>query len=278
MNSVPVKLRGVHMKVTKIRHAWPEGKNFEIIRPNGTLDDYIFLHFWNPMQLFYRGKMITTLPNACIIFSPGAMQHFGSKDACVHDWMHITADVGQLLDEYGIETERLYYPKNHEFITDLVRKIEIEIKSHYSYGEELSQSFLRELLLRFAREVSFAEDSENLNGQTKQQLKHLRGLLHSDYTKRWNVSDMANYINLSTSYLYSAYKKLYGVSPVQDLINIRIQRAKSMLAESQKSVSEIAAMIGYSNPSHFIRQFTKNVGVSPLKYRQNNLLEHRDIL
>ncbi len=265
------------MKVVKIRHAWPEDKDFEIHRPNGTINDYVFLHFWNPMQIFYRGKMITTFPNACIIFSPGAPQLFGSKDSCVHDWVHITSDVSDLLEQYQIETEHIYYPRNHEFITDLVRKLEVESKSEDPYCDELCECFINELFVRFAREVKSENNSEAINYQTKEQLKCLRRILHSDYTKRWDVSDMAKYINVSPSYLYSAYRRFYGVSPIQDLINIRMQQAKTMLTESQKTVNDIAASLGYSSSSHFIRQFTKTVGVSPLKYRQNNLLENRDI-
>lgn len=265
------------MKALKIRHAWHEDGDFEIFRPNGTLSDYIFLHFWNPMQILYEGKNITTFPNACIIFSPGAPQHFSSKEDSIHDWMHITDDVSDLLREFGIETERIYYPKNHKVITDMIRQIEVESKAKNPYSDELVSCLIREFFVRFAREVSKENDSGKLNGQTKEQLKQLRIILQSDYARHWEISDMARYINLSPSYLYSAYKKLFGVSPMQDLINTRMQQAKSLLAESKKSVRDISESLGYASQSHFIRQFTKNVGISPLQYRQNNSLENRHI-
>jgi len=265
------------LKPTKIRHAWSEHKDFELFRPNGTLNEYIFLHFWNPMRILYKGNNITTFPNACIIFSPGTPQHFGSHEETIHDWVHITPDVAELLDKYNIETDRIYYPKNHGFITDIIRRIEVESRSEGMYSDMICDCLIRELIIRLARAVNSKSDTERLNRQSKEQLKQLRRMLHFDYAKRWDISDMAKCINISPSYLHSAYKKLYGVSPMQDLINIRIEQAKSMLAESQKSIADIAREVGYTSSTHFIRQFSKNVGVSPLKYRQNNLLEHRNV-
>ncbi len=265
------------MKVTKIRHAWREDADFGIYRPHGTLNEYVFLHFWNPMQMFYRGEMITTFPNACIILSPSEAQQFGCKDACIHDWMHISEDVGAVLSEYEIEANCIYYPRNHEFITDIIRRIEVESKTGDTYSEDLCACLVRELLVRFAREVHSEADAKSLNGQTREQLRKLRRILHFDYMRNWEISEMAKYINVSPSHLHSAYKKLYGVSPIQDLINIRIQQAKSMLSETQRSVSDIASALGYASATHFTRQFTKIVGISPLKYRQSNLLENRHI-
>lgn len=263
------------MKVLKIRHAWPEAADFGIYRPHGIANEYIFLHFWNPMQILYRENMITTFPNACIIFSPGESQRFGSHDSCIHDWMHISEDAGEILDKYGIQANCIYYPHSHEFITEIVRKIEVESKKNDVFSKEIIDCMLNELFARLAREIQNESDNKNINGQIKDQLQRLRYTIYSDCTKHWEISEMAKYINISPSYLHSAYKKLYGVSPTQDLISVRMEQAKSLLAGTQRSVSSIAENLGYANTTHFIRQFTKNVGVSPLKYRHNNLLEKR---
>ena len=262
------------MNVLLIRHAWSEGKNFKISRPNGA-PEYIFLHFWNPMNIMYEGEMITTSPNACIIFSPSTPQYFGCSDTSVHDWMHLTNDVSELLEEYQIETEKIYYPKNHEFITDIIRRLEVEHKAGNAYGDELCDCYIRELFARMAREIHSGSENDVMCNQIKTQMSSLRQLICSDYTRKWKISDMTKYANISPSYLYSAYQKLYGVSPIQDLINVRMQKAKSMLSETQRSVNYIATFLGYSNTSHFIRQFTKSVGMSPLKYRQTNKIVKR---
>ena len=55
------------------------------------------------------------------------------------------------------------------------------------------------------------------------------------------------------------------------LITIRMQQATILLSDNKESVNEIAEMLGYPNTQQFIRQFTKSMGISPLKYRKSAL-------
>ncbi len=263
------------MKVIDTKHAWIKD-DLLINRPNGLKDMYLFLHFWNHMQLSSNDGEMFTQPHACIIYAPGERQFATGQKSWQHDWVIISPEIKTVIDKFGIETGKVYYPKNYKFITEIIRKIEIEHTTRDEYSDAICECLLTELFTIFARELGENDANRGLNRQTRVQLNHLRNILHINYTKKWNINDMANYIHLSPSYLYSAYKKLYGVSPVQDLINIRMQQAKTMLTESHRSIKDISEWLGYTYPTHFIRQFTKNVGVSPLKYRQNNLLEHRN--
>ncbi len=263
------------MKVIDVKHAWIKDELI-IDRPDGFADMYLFLHFWNPMQVMSDNKKMFTSSNACIIYSPGEAQFATTSGKWQHDWVIVTPEIKDTLDKLDIETGRIYYPRNYKFITDIIRKIEIEHAVNDKYSDEICECLLTELFTVFSREISDNKNSGGLNRQTRVQLEQLRKDISVNYTKKWDINDMANYINLSPSYLYSAYKKLYGVSPIQDLINTRIQHSKTMLAETQRSIKDISEWLGYTYPSHFIRQFTKKVGISPLKYRQNNMLEHRN--
>lgn len=265
------------MKVIDVKHAWIKD-DLLIDRPDGLEDMYLFLHFWNPMQLVLNGETVFTQPNACVIYAPGERQFATAEGEWQHDWLIISSEVGSLFEKFGIVSQKVYYPKNHEFITETVHKLEIEHTSRDEYSDAICKCLITELVTIFARETNEDENKSKraLNGQTKFSLERLRNILRVNYMKKWDLENMADYVNLSASYLSSAYKKLYGVSPVQDLINIRVMQAKTMLTESHRSIKDISEWLGYSHPSHFIRQFTKNVGISPLKYRQNNMLQHRN--
>ena len=54
-----------------------------------------------------------------------------------------------------------------------------------------------------------------------------------------------------------------------DVINGKIEKAKEILSETGCTVSQVAAMCGYDNEEHFMRQFKKIVGVTPTGYRKN---------
>ena len=82
---------------------------------------------------------------------------------------------------------------------------------------------------------------------------------------------MAKKAGFSQSRFYAVYKALFGVSPVNDLINVRLNKGKSYLTMTKKSVEEISELLGYDNTTHFIRQFKDRVGVSPTKFRKQNI-------
>ncbi|HPT30394.1 MAG TPA: helix-turn-helix domain-containing protein [Prolixibacteraceae bacterium] len=85
-----------------------------------------------------------------------------------------------------------------------------------------------------------------------------------------SVSYFADKLNLSANYLGDLVKKESGFS-AQDKIQLRmISLAKEMMFDPHKSISEIAYQLGFKYPQHFTRMFKKEVGVSPVEYRNLN--------
>ena len=70
------------------------------------------------------------------------------------------------------------------------------------------------------------------------------------------------------------FKRATGVPPSQYLIKLRIDAARRLLRETQKSVITIANEVGYSSPSHFARLFRKETGISPSDFRRERQTAH----
>mgnify|MGYP003296011420 CR=1 FL=1 len=66
------------------------------------------------------------------------------------------------------------------------------------------------------------------------------------------------------------FKKITGKSFNEYLNYIRIYKAKRMLVDSEKNISEIAYDIGFSTPSYFINCFRAQTGITPMAYKQAN--------
>lgn len=262
------------MKITKIRHSWPEIANFVLNRPRGS-DEYIFLHFWTPMQILIDGQIITTKPHACIIFNTGTPQYFTAPEIFTHDWMHITGSVAKYIEYFNLKFDTIYYPKNYDFITELIRELEQEFTSHSEYYLDIENFKIKELFAKLSRAVNENETRIPLNAKTIELLKTLRLNLCTNYSEQWTIESMAKFIGLSPSYLYASYKMYYKISPIKDLISIRIERSKSLLSSTNITTQDIAKALGYANTTHFIRQFTKNVGVPPSSYRKQHELTTR---
>lgn len=257
------------MQITAIRHAYPEKAGFFVERQRGH-EQYTFLHFYNSVELCTQGRRIMTAPHALILYSPKMPQYYKSAEPLLHDWMHFTGDVSDLLKESGWQPDTVYYPPRSEFITEQMAAMEAEHLDGREGAARILDLKAQELFLKIGRSLSEGE-REAVSRETVQKFRQLRGEVFSSLDERWTVSDMAGRVHLSPSRFFAVYKAVFGISPTEDLIEVRINTAKNRLLYEDNAIDDLADALGYQNTTHFIRQFKKRVGVSPAKYRR----EHR---
>lgn len=82
------------------------------------------------------------------------------------------------------------------------------------------------------------------------------------------IESIAGEFGISTSYLRREFSKVYGISPVVFLRDVRVNNSKNMLESGYLSVEEIAEHCGFSSASYFIQVFHKTVGETPARYRE----------
>ena len=98
-------------------------------------------------------------------------------------------------------------------------------------------------------------------------------LINSDYCNpALTNAKLANGCNISEVYFRKLFTKHFGISPKQYIIELRIQKAKQLLAEDAMSVSVISEKCGFSTPYHFCRLFKQHTGITPSEYRKDNLI------
>lgn len=257
------------VKISAIRHAWPEKEPyFEIYRPNGNAH-YVFIHLYDSVEMKIGDVTVRTRPSACVFYDLGKPQFWKTGvGGIVHDWMHIDGDVPILMKRFGLEFGKIYYPPSH-VITDIVRKAEAEHFAGKEYGDEMCEAKLCELMIEVSRACNGVDFDRGVDDETRTRLMSLRTLMFSNLQKKLNVPEMARSMSVSESKFYSDYKKVFGISPTKDIINARIETAKNHLLSGKYSVSEVAEIVGYDNEFHFIRQFRDMTGVTPGKYREN---------
>ena len=82
-----------------------------------------------------------------------------------------------------------------------------------------------------------------------------------------SLETLAGETNLSTYYFAHIFKEQTGFSPIEFVINARLDQAKVLLVHTTKSVEEIAYEVGYSSASSLTNIFTKKINYSPGQYR-----------
>ena len=88
----------------------------------------------------------------------------------------------------------------------------------------------------------------------------------NNFTKPIKNDDLAALCKISTVYFRELFYKVYGVSPMNYIQNLRIRRAKEMLRSDYSSITDIAFALGYNNIYEFSKAFKKHTGVPPTKY------------
>ena len=89
-----------------------------------------------------------------------------------------------------------------------------------------------------------------------------------DFGRELHVRHLADLCSVSEVYFRRLFSDAYGISPKEYLIRRRIDYAKTLLRSGQFAVSEVARLSGYAEPCHFSREFTRRVGVSPVKFEE----------
>lgn len=91
--------------------------------------------------------------------------------------------------------------------------------------------------------------------------------IHQNYTKELlSVERLSQMCNVTTVYFRKIFKSFYGTSPINYINNLKISRAKELLESKMYSLTDIACLSGYSDMSHFSREFKKATGTPPSKY------------
>lgn len=87
------------------------------------------------------------------------------------------------------------------------------------------------------------------------------------------VEQLASYVGMGRTSMYNKIKGLTGKSPVELILNFRMEKATYYLKSGQYSVSETSYKVGFSDPGYFSRSFKKHFGMTPADYMKRNKSE-----
>ena len=104
--------------------------------------------------------------------------------------------------------------------------------------------------------------------EKKDIIAEVKEYIASNYTKDISMVEAAELFYVNPYYLSHLFKKKTGVTFQSYLTNLRIERAKKLLEDTDMKIYEICEFSGYSNNNHFIKIFTKIVGIKPSEYRK----------
>jgi AraC family L-rhamnose operon transcriptional activator RhaR/AraC family L-rhamnose operon regulatory protein RhaS len=92
--------------------------------------------------------------------------------------------------------------------------------------------------------------------------------LEKNYHEAIDLALLAQIANMSQRNFIRGFQAALDVSPIAHLVQLRINRAASLLRLTDQSVTEIAFQVGFTDSNYFARQFRKHLGTPPSAYRK----------
>ncbi|MDK0703438.1 AraC family transcriptional regulator [Clostridium perfringens] len=147
-----------------------------------------------------------------------------------------------------------------------------EISKTYNPSRSDDILLLKELYsLLYALIEEFPKPFEYKDKELHTYIQAALNFINSNYMHSITVQEIADYVNLSRSYLYKMFIKNLGISPQRYLINLRMYKATLLLKSTKLPIGEVASSVGYSDSLLFSKTFSKHFSMSPLNYRNNQV-------
>ena len=94
--------------------------------------------------------------------------------------------------------------------------------------------------------------------------------LQEHYRQPYSLERLAEAFGYKTAYLLRLYRKATGSTPTQDVIRLRIEKAKRLLVgHPQLEIKQVAAAVGYEDPLYFSRLFKRETGLNPSAFKDS---------
>lgn len=145
-------------------------------------------------------------------------------------------------------------------ITHLTRPIDLFDRT-FTLDEYVE--FMRSLI-----ESCIASIEWNRTQKQNQTIDKALAFLQSNYALDISLEDTARHVHMNASYFSSYFKLETGNSFIEYLTGLRMDKAKTLMMDSQLRLYEIAQKVGYQEVKYFSRLFKKKMGVTPVEYRQ----------
>jgi AraC-like DNA-binding protein len=273
---VPVQTRGsftLDVDVPRAGVSVVHDQHFCINRPQGS-GDFLFLHFLTPIQIRSSIGLSEAPAGACMLYAPGFHQWYRGVNAGFrHHWCHFGGEsAASMVQRFHLPVNTILQIDGLDFVPALISDMRRERVSCDPLASTARALLVGELLVNLSRRCQ-QPNSIVLSPQqaeTRDKFNALRKRIHLELHRRWSVREMAEQVHLSDSRFAALFTSYFSVSPTEDLIRARIEKARWLLNNTALAVKQVAAQSGFTNLHYFSRLFHRRVGCAPRDYQHRS--------
>jgi len=231
------------------------------------------------LEISFNNNKYNVLSGDCMIIPAGMIVDCKTSNDFnnnAHLGVGFVADIEIVEDDTDITNMR--FPV---LITKYIKSIEdkddfevlfTKLISDYSNGNNLEA--ISDLFLLLSK-VNLSFDSSDSSRMNHLYVKKITDYINVYANKKISVKEIAKLLSITPEYASTIFKAVKNETILSYANKVKIKKAKNLLEHSQKSLAEIAELIGIENQSYFSRFFKKHVGLSPIAYRR--IIQRQDI-
>ena len=214
----------------------------------------------NDKKFFVKAGDIFYLPHGC------SFEQIADKnDPWTKVWINAFGSlVPNLMMLYNLE-EFVHFPNTSRY--EFFKKI-LKVCRNKSITLDEKETAVSLLIHELIMSLQALPINDKLSSTSKlNDIQTIKAYLDNNFRDNIKMSDLTALIYKSESQTIRAFKKAYGVTPCNYMMNMRITTAQKLLADTNLSVKEIAFRVGFRDEHHFSHLFKRKTGKSPSEYR-----------
>ena len=142
-----------------------------------------------------------------------------------------------------------------------------ELRNKEEHYEAVCQNLYEVLIYHIFRKTK-TELSLASSKKITKECRFIEEYIDEHYTDNITLQTLSDLTFMNKYYLVHAFKNYKGVSPINYLIDKRIEESQHLLTTTNYPVSKISDQIGFSSQSYFSQVFRKRTGLTPNEYRK----------
>lgn len=251
-------------------------------------DWYSIPHAHTYTELFYivggdgqfqiNDMIFPVQPNQLVVVNPNILHTEVSYED--HPLEYIVLGIeGLALTTPGDEDSRhcIYSFPERNAVLNCMRSILQEMQDRKQEYETICLAYMDIITVQLMRNASVSVSQTQARFPANRQCAAVRHYIDQHYKENINLDMLAERVNINKYYMSHAFKREYGVSPINYLIFCRIREGKRLLSETDLSLSQIATVLGFSSSSYFSQSFRNSEGMSPSEYRRASQAKKQEL-
>ena len=144
----------------------------------------------------------------------------------------------------------------------------LDVYGSFSAGSRIQ--IASNLLLIMARLIRLFSLEESAHDKNYKKLRAVLSYVEKNYTEKIQISELSEIIHVCDDRLIRLFKEVTGETPIEYIMNLRIEAAIKLLSTTDLSVADVAEKVGFRSDTYMTRVFRQKLNTTPGKYRQKH--------